>query len=81
MAEILQQPEHLEDLTLEERKAIRITKENLLASKKGEYYLKSQKTSTETELCKEIMENFFKVTNSFGMHLLTYLEVANMPST
>lgn len=81
VAEILKQPDHLEDLTIEERKKIRITKENLLATKKGEYYLKSQKTSTETELCKEIMEDFFKVTNSFGMHLLTYLEVPNMPST
>ena len=81
VAEILRQPDHLEDLTIEERKEIRSTKEALLATKKGEYYIKSQKTSTETELCKEIMEDFFKVTNSFGMHLLTYLEVPNMPST
>lgn len=78
---ILVKPEKFEDLTREQQEKIVDDKKELLASKKGEFYSKSLKTSTESELSKEIMNNFFKVTNSFGPYLFTFFDVPNLPST
>lgn len=81
VSEILKKPDNYEELSSEKKQEVVTQKSKELANKKDKFYLESRKTGKNTSFYTEAMENFFKVTNSFGSHLLTHLEVPNMPST
>jgi hypothetical protein len=102
VAELLETPKNLDDLTMEERKELSEKRKTELMLKKDEFYLNSnlqekkskkntkkgeQKESLIVKECakvfdeKEVMAVFYKTTNSFGAHLLTFLEVPKLPST
>jgi len=98
VAEILETPKNLDDLTIEERKELSEDRKKQLMLKRDEFYLNSNLYEKKSAKIKEleeldvkkpisildekaVMTNFFKITNSFGAHLFTFLEVPNLPST
>jgi len=101
---IVEAPENLDEMKIEERQIQYELMKNELKKKKAFFYtevtkkLEVDEDKTEelcTENCEEIIEkkskddtfyrevmnNFFKVTNSFGPHLFEYILVRCMPAT